>query len=336
MLQHSKTCPIFHCSGPFLHRQYGFSIPLFLIPSKKNSREPVFYLKKLLLIMMYKKTKILCTTLILASVAACGYNPVRTPFTLSDGRYDTETVFSNSVRILNWNIHKEGNTREWEQAIVRIVKDKNPDLLLLQEVRLDGNVGSFISENLQYGWEFSPNVYQKHYKAYSGVLTASHIKPQTVKAALSRETEFFSAIKKTVLLTKYPVSSPSSELLIINIHAINFTFGLDGFKEQMRCVAEAVAGHDGPVILAGDFNTWRDERYDILNNLARDMQLKKVDFGPDEDHIADVFGNTLDHIFISTNSLEVVSGSQDVIADIKPSDHRPLFVELRIKVIKPV
>jgi len=44
-----------------------------------------------------------------------------------------------------------------------------------------------------------------------------------------------------------------------------------------------------------------------------------------------VFGNTLDHIFISRKNLEVVKGSQDVIAGIKSSDHSPLFVELRIK-----
>jgi len=281
---------------------------------------------------MYQKSKILWVILLSVSIAACGYIPVRTPFTLSYDSYDRKAAVNDSIRILNWNIHKEGNTREWEKAIARIVKDKSPDLLLLQEVRLDANVGSFISENLKYGWEFSPNVYQEHYGAYSGVLTASHIKPKIVASALSKETELFSEIKKTILLAKYPVGSPSSELLVINIHAINFNIGLDGYKEQMRCIAEAIMDHDGPVILAGDFNTWRKARFDLLSKLAREMKLEKVDFGPDADHIAAVFGNTLDHIFISRESLEVVNGSQDVIAGIKPSDHSPLFVELRIKI----
>ena len=284
---------------------------------------------------MYLKTKKLLGIIISLAFAACGFNPVHTPFTLSDNSYYKTDAVNNSIRILNWNIHKEGNTREWEQAIARIVDDKSPDLLLLQEVRLDGEVGNFISEGLQYGWEFSPNLYQGHYDAYSGVLTASHTRPIIVESALSKETELFSEIKKTVLLAKYPVGSPALELLVINIHAINFNIGLDGFKEQMRCVADAITAHDGPVILAGDFNTWRDARLDHLSELARDLRLEKVDFGPDAEHIADMFGNALDHIFISGESLEVVSGSQDVIADVKPSDHSPLFVELRLKDINP-
>ena len=125
------------------------------------------------------------------------------------------------------------------------------------------------------------------------------------------------------------------ELLVINIHAINFNIGLDGFKEQMRCIAEAITEHDGPVIVAGDFNTWSEARLDILSKLAREMKLEKVDFGPDADDITARFGNALDHIFICKESLEVVSGSQDVIADIESSDHSPLFVELRLKDIHP-
>ena len=280
---------------------------------------------------MNKKIKILLFIFLSVSIAACGYMPVNAPFTLSGGKYDKQIAGNDSIRILNWNIHKEGNTREWEKAIARIARDKSPDIVLLQEVRLDANVENFISENLNYGWEFSPNVYQGHYGAYSGVLTASHIQPKIVASALSSKTELFSKIKKTILLTKHPVGSASSELLVINIHAINFNLGLDGYKDQMRYITAAIMDHDGPVIVAGDFNTWRKARYDLLNKLARDMKLEKVDFGSDADHIAAVFGNTLDHIFISRKNLEVVKGSQDVIAGIKSSDHSPLFVELRIK-----
>lgn len=280
---------------------------------------------------MYEKTKTLLGIVISLAFASCGFNPVRSSFILSDNSYDNEAAFNNSISILNWNIHKEGNTREWKKAIARIVEDKDPDFLLLQEVRLDGEVGNFISENLQYGWEFSPNVYQSRYGAYSGVLTASNIKPKTVESALSKKTELFSEIKKTLLIAKYPVSDTSTELLVINIHAINFNIRLDGYKEQMRCIAGAIMEHDGPVILAGDFNTWSEARLNLLNKLAGDMKLEKVNFGPEADDITAVFGNSLDHIFICKERLEVVHGSQDVIANIEPSDHSPLFVELRIK-----
>lgn len=280
---------------------------------------------------MNMKTKILCVVFISVSIVACGYIPVRTPFTLSDDSYDKEANINDSIRILNWNIHKEGNLSEWKKVITHIVKDKKPDFILLQEVRLDGKVGDFISKDLKYGWEFSPNLYQGKYDAYSGVLTASHIKPKMVESALSNGTELFSKIQKTVLFTKYPIGSPSLELLVVNIHGININIDLDGFKEQIRYIAEVVMRHDGPVILAGDFNTWREARLDHLSKLVKEMELVKIDFGSNADYVETMFGNPLDHIFISKEKLEVIKGSQDVIVDIKSSDHSPLFVELRIR-----
>ncbi|MCK4782617.1 MAG: endonuclease/exonuclease/phosphatase family protein [Desulfobacteraceae bacterium] len=277
------------------------------------------------------KTKILCVVFISVSIVACGYIPVRTPFTLSDDSYDKEANINDSIRILNWNIHKEGNLSEWKKVITHIVKDKKPDFILLQEVRLDGKVGDFISKDLKYGWEFSPNLYQGKYDAYSGVLTASHIKPKMVESALSNGTELFSKIQKTVLFTKYPIGSPSLELLVVNIHGININIDLDGFKEQIRYIAEVVMRHDGPVILAGDFNTWKEARLDHLSKLVKEMELVKIDFGSNADYVETMFGNPLDHIFISKEKLEVIKGSQDVIVDIKSSDHSPLFVELRIR-----
>jgi endonuclease/exonuclease/phosphatase (EEP) superfamily protein YafD len=152
-----------------------------------------------------------------------------------------------------------------------------------------------------------------------------------VKAALSNATEPFTKTQKAVLFTKYPISSTSLELLVVNIHGINIKIDLDGFKEQLRYIAEVVMRHDGPVILAGDFNTWSEARLDHLSKLVKEMELVKIDFGSKADYVETMFGNPLDHIFISKEKLEVIKGSQDVIVDIKSSDHSPLFVELRIR-----
>jgi len=280
---------------------------------------------------MKMKIKILCVVIISVSIVACGYIPVRTPFTLSDDSYDKEAVINDSIRILIWNIHKNGNLSEWKKEITHIVKKKEPNFILLQEVRLEGDVGAFISKNLKYGWEFSPNLYQGKYDAYSGILTASHIKPKMVKPFLSNAAEPFSKTQKTVLFTKYLIDSASFELLVVNIHAINIKIDLDGFKEQLCYITEVVIRHDGPVILAGDFNTWREARLDHLSKLVKKMELVKIDFGSKADYTKTMFGNPLDHIFISKEKLEIIKGSQDIIADIKSSDHNPLFVELRVR-----
>jgi endonuclease/exonuclease/phosphatase (EEP) superfamily protein YafD len=277
------------------------------------------------------KTKILCVVFISFSIAACGYIPVRTSFTLSDNSYHKAAINNDSIRILIWNIQKNGDLSDWKKEFTHIVKDKEPNFILLQEVRLGRNVGAFIGKDLKYGWEFSPNVYQGKYDAYSGVLTASHIKPKLVESTLSNGTELFIRSQKTVLFTKYPIGPASLELLVINIHGINFKFDLDDFKEQLRYIAEVVMRHDGPVILAGDFNTWRETRLDHLSKIVKEMALVKIDFGSKTNDVGSKFGNPLDHIFISKNKIEVIEGSQDVIVNIKSSDHNPLFVELRVR-----
>jgi len=58
---------------------------------------------------MSMKTKILCVVFVFISVVACGYIPVRTSFTLGDDSYEKEVLINDSIRILNWNIHKKGN-----------------------------------------------------------------------------------------------------------------------------------------------------------------------------------------------------------------------------------
>jgi len=291
----------------------------------------VLVAKKVILTVMKIKTNILWVVIISVSIVACGYIPVRTPFTLSDDSYDKEAIINDSIRILIWNIYKNGNLSKWKKEITHIVKEKEPNFILLQEVRLEGNVGNFISKKLKYGWEFAPNLYQGKYDAYSGILTASHIKPKMVKPVLSNAAEPFLKTQKTVLFTKYPIGSASFELLVVNIHGINIKIDLDGFKEQLCYIAEVVMRHDGPVILAGDFNTWREARLDHLSKLVNKMGLIKIDFGSKADYAKTMFGNPLDHIFISKENLEIIKGSQDIIADIKSSDHSPLFVELRVR-----
>jgi endonuclease/exonuclease/phosphatase (EEP) superfamily protein YafD len=44
-------------------------------------------------------------------------------------------------------------------------------------------------------------------------------------------------------------------LLIVNVHAVNFTLGMARLREQLEAVADVLTSHSGPVLLTGDFNT---------------------------------------------------------------------------------
>jgi len=46
----------------------------------------------------------------------------------------------------------------------------------------------------------------------------------------------------------------------VNIHSINFSFGVNHMQKQLRQAAIVIEHHDGPVLLSGDFNTWRGRR----------------------------------------------------------------------------
>lgn len=280
---------------------------------------------------MSKEIIRLLAALLLISITACGYLPVRTPFTISDKNYRKQSIDSDSLRLMVWNIHKEGNLLKWKEEFSEMVKNKGPNIILLQEVRLDNHVGNIISNELKYGWEFSPNTYQAKYDAYSGVLTASYAKPTMVDSALSNGLELFSNTPKTTLFTKYALSLTPSELLVVNIHGINFQINADKFKEQLRFVTEVVRRHDGPVIMAGDFNTWNKDRLNHLNQVVKEMDLTEIDFNSEPTYRETMFGNPLNHIFYKKSHLKVVEGSEYVFEDIESSDHRSLFVEFEVQ-----
>lgn len=44
--------------------------------------------------------------------------------------------------------------------------------------------------------------------------------------------------------------------MVINIHAINFSIGVEVYGKQLDAIGEQVKRHAGPVIMAGDFNAW--------------------------------------------------------------------------------
>ena len=133
---------------------------------------------------------------------------------------------------------------------------------------------------------------------------------------------------KMSLLTTYPLRH--TELLVANVHALNFqpvfTYML---SSQLGQIKEHVSGHEGPVIVCGDFNTWREDRLAMVRTMFNDFEA--VMFSPDARSRGGVFarfaGNAslaLDHVFVK--GLEIVD-SQVLL--LESSDHRPLVVHLR-------
>ena len=109
-------------------------------------------------------------------------------------------------------------------------------------------------------------------------------------------------------------------LMVVNIHAVNFSLGVDVYSKQLLPIGDQIAHHSGPVIMAGDFNAWSRPRMNALYRFAREMSLREVRFSDDQRRRA--FGRPLDFVFYRGLSVHDAS-----VLVTRASDHNPLLVE---------
>jgi endonuclease/exonuclease/phosphatase (EEP) superfamily protein YafD len=271
--------------------------------------------------------------LILTSIiflTSCTYLPVKNEVLFTDDNNDTVDNISQSFKILSWNIEKQDNPN-WYSAFQSFLnKDNSPNIILLQEAKLNNDLRDKVKNKY---WGFSPNLYSKGF--YSGVLIASDIQPISMIPKISNGREPVFPFAKSMLFNIYKIS-PNKELLVVNIHALNFTaikfwnIGSE-FDEQIMLISNLVKNHNGPVIVAGDFNTWSSKRMSFLDSTLSKAGLIKNNFGNSKSKITTCplpflcNSNPLDHIFYRglTPKLSRVELN-------KNSDHNPLIVEFDI------
>ena len=192
------------------------------------------------------------------------------------------------------------------------------DLLVLQE----GYLTQYLQEQLNekhYHWDIARAF--AYNDIYAGVMTGSTVKPDFLCSF--RVVESLSGIPKTVLITRYTLSDSEETLLLANIHMINFSLDLSAYRAQLEKVAEVVDHHRGPLIIAGDFNSWGKERLRILTDIMQELGLRAVTF--ETDHRATFMGQRVDYIFYrQLVPLEALTEK------VMTSDHNPMLVTFRL------
>lgn len=217
------------------------------------------------------------------------------------------------IHILSWNIAK-GRHRDWHGDLQHLTRDV--DLALIQEATLEHAMHQVIPDAC---WKFAPGFKSRRHQ--TGVLTVA--RAHTVKHTPHCHWEPLTRLPKAALVTEYRLRGTEQTLLVANVHAINFTAGTAYFRHQLDAVGDQLACHRGPMVLSGDFNTWRSKRLSILNELIGDLGLVDVDFA--QDHRRQAFGYALDHIFVRGLHLK---GSR--VRRVYSSDHNPLSVILSV------
>ncbi len=177
------------------------------------------------------------------------------------------------IRILVWNIYKQQRA-EWLSVLKNYGKDAH--LVLLQEAQTTPELVQFATANYLAADQVPAFVLPQH---PSGVMTLAFVLPQhpsgvmTLSAAHPvyccplREREPILRLAKSALVTVYPL--PDTRLLmVVNIHAVNFSLGVDVYSKQLLPIGDQIAHHSGPVIMAGDFNAWSRRRMNALSHFA--------------------------------------------------------------------
>ena len=229
-------------------------------------------------------------------------------------RAHNDVLDSGDIRLVNWNIQKGGDP-EWTADLATFTDD--PDLMIFQEAVYGTDEWDVVASD--HHRSFAPG--HRTATSLTGVMTLSSAEPLTQCNLLTVEPWLRSP--KATVITEYGLTDTDETLLVVNIHAINFTFGNRDFKEQVLQALFVVNDHPGPVLLSGDFNTWHWRQSRILQDLAESRGFEGLDF--DEDHRKRAFGQALDHIYI--RGLQVIDSTT---ASFESSDHNPMSVRLSL------
>jgi len=218
------------------------------------------------------------------------------------------------LKVVVWNIHRNAD-EGWEADLSRFASES--DLVLLQEATLTGDLRTALARAGRHfvhadAWALDD--------VANGVLTASTAAPY--EACVQRVREPLITLPKSVLIAWYRIEGRTDTLAVANVHAINFTLELGAYNDQLDAVAAVLANHPGPVILAGDFNTWSPVRVDSLSKLAERIGLVEAQALRGER--SRFLGMPVDYLFVRGFTVD-----DAWVEGVRSSDHLPIRASLR-------
>lgn len=222
---------------------------------------------------------------------------------------------TDNISVLNWNVYK-GSSNNWNDDFKLLSQDR--DILIMQEARLDETFHQILDDQ-GFHWDLTSAF--RYRNSQVGVMTASKVRPIDLCSIHTKEP--FIRLPKTLLVSLYPLAGSSEVLLVANLHGINFTFGIKSYQQQINHLQEVLQQHDGPMIVAGDFNSWSDDRMHIIEQLEQELSLEALKY--QNHNRTRIFGKAIDHIFYRGLTATDITTPQ-----VTSSDHNPIIVTFRI------
>lgn len=231
------------------------------------------------------------------------------------GRMPAGEPLAPEFEVLSWNIQKASNPG-WEADLRRLAS--GVQLAFIQEASLQAGIPELLPADLV-------NVFATGYTTdtmETGVMTLGAA-PPSLHCAFAA-TEPWLGTPKAASVAEYALRGRQDRLLVINLHAVNFTFGVEPLREQLEGLMNVLALHAGPAIVAGDLNTWSESRQHLVDEYMTSYGLLAVNFEPDLR--SRPLGRALDHIYIRG-----MRADRAEVIPVESSDHNPLRVRLRLE-----
>jgi endonuclease/exonuclease/phosphatase (EEP) superfamily protein YafD len=226
-----------------------------------------------------------------------------------------EHLDPNKISILNWNVYK-GSGDSWGADFKLLSQDR--DILIMQEARLDETLHQML-DTQGFHWDLTSAF--RYHNSQVGVMTASKVRPIDLCSIHSKEP--YIRLPKTLLVSLYQLADSTEVLLVANIHSINFTFGTEAYAEQLQTLQNILQQHTGPMIVAGDFNSWSDGRMHFIEQLEQNLDLNSLQYK--SHNRTEIFGKAIDHIFYRDLTPYGLTTPQ-----VTSSDHNPILVSFSV------
>jgi endonuclease/exonuclease/phosphatase (EEP) superfamily protein YafD len=217
---------------------------------------------------------------------------------------------------------KKGDKPNFDSEFKKLGEEK--DLFLIQELFTADYFKATINTFRDYQWELGLSfTYRLYDNQATGNMIGARVKPSWVKVEHTVNMEPLTATPKATVYAKFPVEGSEKELLVISIHGINFA-NFEAYNRHLMQVKGYIVDHDGPVVLAGDFNTRTKGRYRELQAFARKLNLTEVKLiNGNLRMVAVGTKNFLDYAFIKG-----LKAQHAEVVPSKGSDHKPLILNL--------
>lgn len=243
------------------------------------------------------------------------YIPSKDKVLMKMGQGEEFSSESSELSIFVWNVYKGLKADLFEHDFKKFGSGK--DFILLQEALVDNRMPLIWKHDFStYEWHLAQSFHYKKSLNSTGVAIGSKYSPVNVDFIRAKTREFFWLTPKLTLFAEYDFAG--QRILFVCTHVLNFVTTA-AFAESLYEIAQRISQFEGPVVLAGDFNTWNIKRYLIMKNIFRDLKMDHLDLENDGRLLK------LDHIFI--RGIEVLKA--EVHHNVRGSDHFPLEIKLR-------